>query len=258
MGRGSDSGQGFSCFHVKFSWIGLSGYSKDLVKSQFFGNQPVKFSHLGMISVKKLKKGGLGADRTLGSPGLNLTLQVFNIGKVHQQILDIQGIALSDRGRLGRLVMGEAQGGHILISIAECMQVGYHVDKRLFNQGKRLFLDNKIRITDHELGGGAKMDNCLGLWTLKAIGVDMGHHIMAYFFFLCSRNFKINVVYVFFKFINHLLGDQFKAKFMLGLGQGNPAAPPGGEFETLGKQFLHFRAGISTDQGLLVNISIHG
>ncbi len=90
--------------------------------------------------------------------------------------------------------MGKTQGGQILILTAEGGKIGNGVDQGLFDQLKCLLLDDQVGIADHELRSSTQMNNGFCLGALQAIGIDMGHHIMADLFFFGGCHLEINIL----------------------------------------------------------------
>ena len=90
------------------------------------------------------------------------------------------------------------------------------------------------------------MNDALGPGTFPAVRINMGHDVMAYFLFLAGGKFEVNVFGMFFQLIDHFPGNYAgEAKFILGLGKGDPTAPPCENSGIIGKKLLHFPAGVS-------------
>jgi len=211
-----------------------------------------------VVSLKEFDKGGLGADRTLGAPRLDLRFQVLKVVEIHEKILNIQGVTLANRGGLGRLIMGVAQGCQALVLATESGQVGNDIHQALLNELQTLFLEKQIGVAADKLRSCAEMDNRLGSGALETIGIDMSHDIVADLLFLGRGHLEIDIRGMGPQFIEHSAGNDIgKTHFMLGLGQGDPAAAPGFKLGAFGKKLLHLAAGVAADQGLLIDITIH-
>ena len=135
-----------------------------------------------MIPVEKLQEAGLGSRGSLRSQKAQRAQDIVQILQIHFQVHHPQGGPLSHSGGLGRLEVGEGQGGQILILFRKARQLSQHIDQLLSHQLQRLRHNNDIRIVAHIAGGGAQMDDSLCLRALHSIGVDMAHHIMANLF----------------------------------------------------------------------------
>ncbi len=230
VGRRADAGQGFGNLHIKFPGVGLACDIKNIVKSKLFGDKFIKFTNFVMIAIEQLEKGRLGANRSLGAAGLELFLQMFDVVKIHQQILNIKSMALADRGGLGRLIMSVAEGGQCLVGAAEGDQVGNDIKQGLLDQAESAALKDEIGVAADKLRGGAEMNDRLSGRALTTIGIDMSHDIMTDFFFLLGGDIEVDVSLKALQLVDHWSGHEGESQFVLGLGQGDPAAAPGGKF----------------------------
>ena len=97
------------------------------------------------------------------------------------------------------------------------------------------------------------MDDGHGLGAQLAVGVDMGHHVMAQLFLPLSGLFIVDVGNVGLQFLHLLPGDR-QAQLHLRPGQGHPQAAPGGEFLIGGEDVLHLVAGVAGGQGALIAV----
>ena len=183
---------------------------------------------------------------------------MLHIVQVHEQVLEVKRGPLAHGGRLGRLIVGEAKSGQIFLFFCKISEIGDNLDQRPLDQGKRALLDEQVGVADHELRGGAQVDDRLGQRTLLTIGEHVRHNVVADLAFLGPGEFVVDIVHMGLEFGDHVRGDRGQAEFMLPLGQGDPTAAPVGELEPFGKQFLHLPAGVAGHQGLLIDIVIHG
>ena len=87
------------------------------------------------------------------------------------------------------------------------------------------------------------MDNGLRLGALEAVGVHMGHHIVAHHLFPLSCHIIVDIILMFPHLLNLLIGD-VKTQLLLRLCQGDPESSPGAELLVLRKNVLHLPAGI--------------
>ncbi len=256
--RGGDAGQGFGDLHVELARVGLAGDCEHLVKADLLRHPPVQLAHPGVVTVEQLDEGGLGAHRALGAAGLDLAFQLLHVVQVHEQILEVEGGPLAHRGRLGRLVVSEAERCQILVFLCKISEIGNDLDQRPLDQGERALLDEQVGVADHELRGGAQVDDRLGQRALLTVGEHVRHDVVADLAFLGPGQIVVDIVHVGLQLGDHVRGHRGQAEFVLGLGQGHPATAPVGELEPLGKQFLHLPTGVAGHQGLLIDVVIHG
>ena len=134
-----------------------------------------------MISVKKLQEAGLGAGGSLGTQKAHGTDQVIQVIQIQLKLHHPQGGALTNRGWLGRLEVGERKCGQILVFFSEPGQLRQHVEQFLPHQLQGLSHDDNIRIISHVTGGSTQMNDSLCLRALYTVGIDMAHDIMADF-----------------------------------------------------------------------------
>ena len=87
------------------------------------------------------------------------------------------------------------------------------------------------------------MDDTGGGGRGLAVGIHVGHHVVANFLFPGSGTGKVDVRDVGFQLLDLFLGDR-QPQRMLGLGKRNPELPPGLNPLLLGKQVQHIVGGI--------------
>ena len=75
----------------------------------------IELLYLAVIAVKELQKACLRAGGALGAEQLQLRKLEFERFKIEQQILQPQGSALADRGRLGGLEVSKGEAGQVFI-----------------------------------------------------------------------------------------------------------------------------------------------
>ena len=82
------------------------------------------------------------------------------------------------------------------------------------------------------------MDNACRSRSSFTIGVDMGHHIVAHFFFPLRRTVKINIINMGFQ-LRHLLRRDGQPELMLSPRQCHPELSPGTDALFLREQMKH-------------------
>ena len=239
--------------------IGLAADGHALGKAHLLCHQAIQLAHLRLVPFEQLHKAGLGAGGALDSPqaqGVQLKFQVF---QVHHQLIHPQRGPLANGGQLGGLEVGVAQAGQILVLPGKSGKVPQHLDDLPGHQGHGVPEDEDIGVVPHIAGGGAQVDNGLGVGTLLAIGVDVAHHVVAHQLLPGFRHVVVDVVGMGLQLVDLLLGDR-KAQLPLRLGQGDPELPPGAEFMVLREQILHLTAGIAGGErgDVPVAVSFHG
>ena len=175
---------------------------------------------------------------------------MLQVLQVQTELLKPQSGAFAHGGGLGRLEMSERQSRLGLVLLREVRQFLHHIHQFLFHQLQRLSHDNNVGVVPHIAGGGPQMDNPRRLGALLPVSVYMAHHIMTHFLFPGPGHFVIDILSMGLQFVNLFLGDHRLAvlgesQFLFSLRQGNPQPPPGAEFHILGKNILHFPAGIA-------------
>lgn len=95
-------------------------------------------------------------------------------------------------------------------------------------------------------GGGSRL----------AVGVHVGHHVVADLFLPCCRHIIVDVGDMGLQ-LRHLLRRDGQAQIMLRPGQGHPQPPPGLKAHVRGEQVQHERRGIPGRQGGFVTVFGH-
>ena len=93
------------------------------------------------------------------------------------------------------------------------------------NQLQRLGHDDDVRVVPHIAGCRAQVNDPLCLGALLAVGVDVGHDVVAHQLLPLLRHIVVDVVRVAFQLLDLLIGDG-KSQLLLRLRQSDPQAPP--------------------------------
>ena len=150
MGRLGNAGQYGKHPEIHLSGIGLAGYVIAAVKAHFFRYQLLDLAALLMVAVEKLQEARLGSGGSLGAQEPEAAHDIFQIRKIHHQILDPEGSPLADGGRLGRLEMGKCQGRHILILQGEFGKLRDDVHQGAVQKLQALPHLDQVRIVPHK------------------------------------------------------------------------------------------------------------
>ena len=209
-----------------------------------------------MVALEQLEEGGLGAGGALAAQQLQGGNAVLHLLQIHQQLVHPQGGPLAHRHQLGRLKVGEAQGGQGLVLPGKPGQVVQHPHQLVAHQLQGLPHQNDVGVIPYIAAGGAQMDDGHGLGAGISVGMDVGHHVVAELFLIFRRLVVVDVVNMGGQFVHLLLGDG-QAQLHLGPGQGHPQAAPGGELLIRREHILHLVAGIAGGQRTLISVVTH-
>ena len=251
-----DAGQGGNHLIVHLPGVGLAGHGGGGLKAHLSGDLLVQLTALGVVAVEELQEGGLSAGGALAAQQLQVGDAVLHVGKVQQQLVHPQGGPLAHGDKLGGLEVGEAQGGQGLVLPGEFGQLVQHPHDLVPDQAQALPHEDHVGVVPHIAAGGAQVDDGHGVGAGLAVGVDVGHHVMAQLLFVLGGLVVINVGEVGLQLL-HLLGGHRQAQLHLGPGQGDPQPPPGRELLVRGKDILHLVAGVAGREGTFITGVIH-
>ena len=134
--------------------------------------------------------------------------------------------------------MGISQSGHRFIFISKGRKVFQNAQQFTAQITQTVPIEDQIAVVGHIAAGGTQMDNACSGGSGFAIGIDMGHHIMAHFFFPLCGTIKINVIDVRFQ-LRYLLRRDGQAELMLSPRQRHPELSPCLDTLFLRKQMEH-------------------
>ncbi len=121
--------------------------------------------------------------------------------------------------------MGKGQGRQILILLCELCKLRNHIHQLSSYNLQRLRHHDDIRIIPYVAGSRPQMDDSLRLRALPAIGIHMGHDVMADDFLPLPGHIIINILRMAFQFLDLLLRNR-KPQFLFRLRKRNPQFPP--------------------------------
>ena len=251
-----DGGQHVENAAVELAGIGLAGHREDALKAELGGDHPVHLVDLALVSLKQVQEAGLGAG---GAPAAQETHGIqhkIQLLQVQHQVLEPKGGTLAHGDQLGGLVMGVAQGGQVLVLPGEVRQVLHGVQQLAAEVTQAVPVEDQVGIVGDIAGGGAQMDDALRARGHQAVGVDVGHDIVADLLFLDPDGLVVNVGEVGLQF-GHLGFRYRQAQLVLRTGQGHPQPPPGLVAGIGGEQLQHIIGGIAGGQGAFITVFTH-
>ena len=176
--------------------------------------------------------------------------------QIRQKVLHPQGGPLAHRHQLGGLIVGVAQGGGALVGVGELGEIGHHRQQLPPEVPQALPVKDEVRVVGDIAAGGPQVDDAGGGGGRLAVGVHVGHHVVADLLLPCCRHIIVDVGDVGLQ-LRHLLRRDGQAQIMLRPGQGHPQPPPGLEAHVRGEQVQHERRGIPGRQGGFVFVLGH-
>ena len=166
---------------IYFAGIRLSGYGETFFEAHLLRDHGIDFIDCSLIPVKQFQERSLGSGRSLGPKELQVSKHIIQILQIQIKFLHPQCCPLSHRGRLGRLKMGECQGGLGLVLFRKIRKLGNDIYQLLLQQLQPFPHDNNIRIVPHIAGGCPQVDDACRFGTLLPVSIHMAHDIMADF-----------------------------------------------------------------------------
>ena len=233
---------------VQLSGIGLAADIKAAFKSESGADAPVHLVNLLPVAVEQFQEAGFGAGGAPAAQELHAVNHKFQFFQVGGKVLHPQCCSFAYRHQLGRLVVGIAQRGHSLVGISKFRQIGQDFLQLFFQVHQALAVDHQVGIIGNVAAGSAQVDDACCVRCHFAVGVDMGHHIMAHFFFPGGGTSVVNVRQMGFQ-LGHLLLRHRQAQFLLCPGQGNPQPSPGQDSHIAGEKPEHIFRCVSGTQG---------
>ena len=251
-----DAGQGGQHIGVHLPGVGLAADGDHAVKAHLLGDLPLQLLHLLVVALEQLQERRLGSGGALGAQQLQGGDAILHLVQVHEQLVHPQGGPLAHGDQLGSLEVGKAQGGHGLILPGELGQAVDNPHQLVLHQLQALPHEDHVGVVAHIAAGGTQVDDGHGLGAQLAIGVDMGHHVVAQLLLPLGGLGIVDVGEMGLQFIHLLLGHG-QTQLHLRPGQGHPQPPPGGELLVRGEQIQHLVAGIAGGKGALISIGRH-
>ena len=121
--------------------------------------------------------------------------------------------------------MGISQSGHCFIFVCKSRKVFQNTQQLPAQITQAVPVEDQIAVIGHITAGGTEMDNACRGGSGFAVGIDMGHHIMAHLFFPLRGTIEINVIDLRFQ-LRYLLRRDGQAEPMLSPRQRHPELSP--------------------------------
>ena len=251
-----DAGQGGQHIGIHLPGIGLAADGDHAVKAHLLGDLPLQLLHLLVVALEQLQERRLGSGGALGAQQLQGGDAILHLVQVHEQLVHPQGGPLAHGDQLGSLEVGKAQGGHGLILPGELGQAVDNPHQLVPHQLQALPHEDHVGVVAHIAAGGTQVDDGHGLGAQLAIGVDVGHHVVAQLLLPLGGLGVVDVGEMGLQLIHLLLGHG-QTQLHLCPGKSHPQPPPGGKFLVRGEQIQHLVAGIAGGKGALISIGRH-
>ena len=216
-----DSAEHLKHGKVRLAGVGLAADLLALVHAHLGGDLLLQQLHLCLVPVKELQKAGAGAGGTLAAQKpqvFQLEVQLLDIEK---QVVEPEAGPLADGGGLGGLEMGVGQAGQSLVLLRKVTESGHGVYQELPHQQQAVPHLQNVGVVTHIAGGGAQVDDGLGLGADLAEGEHMGHHVVPDLVLMRRGGGIVDVVNVLAHLLNLLVADG-DAQLLLRLRQRDP------------------------------------
>ena len=204
LGHGGEDVQNSA---VHLAGIGLAADGETPLKAELRADLPVHLVDLGAIAVKEVQEAGLRAGSAPAAQEFEVPQDKVQLLQVRQKILHPQRGPLAHRHQLGGLIVGVAQGGGGLVALCELGEVRHHRQQLAPEIPEPLPVNHQIRVVGDIAAGGSQVDNAGGGGSGLAIGIHMGHDVMADLPLPLGGGLVVNVGDVGFQLCHLLRGD---------------------------------------------------
>ena len=200
-----DGGEDIQNTAVHLAGVGLATDAAAAFKAERCAELAVELRDLLLIALEQLHKACLGAGGAPGAAELHGADDKVQLLQVKEQVLEPQRCPLANGDQLGGLIVGIAQGGGCLIFLREFGEVAHHCQQLTPQVLQSLAVEDEVGIVCHIAAGGAQVNDAGGGGGRLAVGVNMGHNVMAHFLFPLGGKVKVDVGNVGFQ-LRHLPG----------------------------------------------------
>ena len=112
---------------------------------------------------------------------------------------------------------------------------------------------HQVAIIGHIATRCAEMNDRFGIRTFIGIGVDMGHHIVAEFFFVSRGSLEVDIMFCRFHLRDLLIGNS-QPKLLFRLREPNPELTPQGDAAMATPKAGHLFAGVAGNERVFVQL----
>ncbi len=241
---------------VHLPGVGLAANREGLFKAELPGDPPVHLVDFGPVSLKEVQEAGLRAGGPSASQEFQVLQHKVQLLQVRQEILHPEGGPLAHRDQLGGLIVGVAQGRGVRVLPGELREVPQQGQKALPEIPQALTVEDEVGVVGDIAAGGPQVDDARGGGRGRAVGVDVGHHVMPDFLFPPGSQLEVDVGEMVLQLL-HLFRRHGQAQLMLRPGQGHPQPPPGLDAGFGGEEVQHELRRIAGGEGGFVAVLTH-
>ena len=182
-----------------------------------------------MVTVEELQEGGLCAGCALDPSHLEaFSLETESL-EIEQEVLQPQAGSFADRGRLGGLEMGHAEGRFVGPLLGKCGKGRHHRQNPCNHEIEGVAGDDEVRVVADVGRSRAEMEDRFGRRGEVGKGLEVGHDVVPGAFLVFPH--PLEIVGGHLEVGQHLLegfGWDLEPQLALGGGQRQPQAPPRG------------------------------
>ena len=242
---------------VHLAGIGLPAYREAGGKSELRRDTAVHLVNLLRVAVEKLHKAGLGAGSAPTAQKAQRGQNVIQLLHVRQQVLHPQSGPLAHGDGLRRLIVGVAQCRRGGVFFREGRQIHQHRQQLSPQIDQSVPVQDQIGVIRDVAAGGAQMDDARRRWGRLAVGVHVGHHVVAHLPLPLGGDIVVDVGDVGLQLRGLRLCDG-EPQLVLHAGQRRPQPPPGLVAAVVREQPQHIVRGVAGRQRGLVGVMGHG
>lgn len=253
MEAGGDSAEAIEDLGIDFSGVGLAGNGVAGGEAHALGDAGFEFSDFGVITLKELEEAGLGTGRPFDAAafeGLEAVGDFFEIG---DEIVGPESRAFADGGGLGGLEVREGEAGEGGMLFGEGGEASEAGGESLLGELEGVADEPEVGVVGDVAAGGAPVDDGSGGGALIAVGMDMGHDIVAFFAFVFGGDLHIGLVAKGSHFLDLLVGDT-ESEFLLFFGENDPEFAPEADASLSAPDAGHGPGGVAGDEWVFVDI----
>ncbi len=202
-----------------------------------------------MVAVEELEEGGLGAGGALDAAHLEAAALEMEPLEIEQEVLQPQAGAFADRGRLGGLEVGHAEGRLVGPLVGETGEGRDHRQHPRDHEVEGVAGDDEVGVVADEGRGRAEVEDRPGRRRTVGKGLEVGHDVVPGALFVLPH--PLEIVGGHLEVGPHLLDGlvrNVEPELVLGRGQRQPQPPPGGVAVARLKRAAASRRGVAAGQ----------